>query len=201
MNCAVQVNFKPSRFVQSDRRFNIRTLVAYFTAWNDHDLEGVLRTFAGEAAYQDPYWRGTISEQGFRRYVTRLWKAFPDLKMEVESLDQYDTDRAIAQWVLRGTNTGRMFGLRPSGRIIRVRGADFFEFQRGCIAGVTSHFDTFEMARQAGLEVVLREMGGARSRSGTIYSQYELEKSSRKRSATIAPIRRRGPAQPKLGQA
>jgi hypothetical protein len=52
---------------------------------NQHDLEGILRTFGRTARYDDEPWDGHyIGHNDVRNYYDSLLKAMPDLRIEVQ---------------------------------------------------------------------------------------------------------------------
>lgn len=137
-------------------RTDIRILVDYFSAWNDHDVNAILSLLTDDATYVGPMASDGLGGRALRREIDWLWASFPDLWFEVESLDQHDDQGAVAQWVMHGTNTGPALGLPATHRRVRLAGADFFRFRDGLIAGVRSHFDSVNLVRQLGLDVVIR---------------------------------------------
>lgn len=129
---------------------------AYFTAWIDRDADAILATLGPDGTYEDPGTPGPIRGEHLRGYVGGLWSAFPDLTFEVVSYADTGPDTAAAQWIMRGTNSGSMRGLPPTGRPVELRGADFFTFRDGHIASVTGYFDTAGTPRQLGLDVIVQ---------------------------------------------
>src|SRR5882757_8034196 len=82
---------------------------------NEHDLEGVLRTFGDTARYDDKAW-GEHYEggSGVRRFYEQLMRALPDLEIDVQY--RHVTEEAILLEVLiRGTHLGGWRGLPPTG--------------------------------------------------------------------------------------
>ena len=52
---------------------------------NEHDLEGVLRTFGDSARYDDEPWDEHYKgRNGVRSFYEQLMKALPDLKVDVQ---------------------------------------------------------------------------------------------------------------------
>jgi steroid delta-isomerase-like uncharacterized protein len=135
---------------------DIQILVDYFTAWNDHDVNAILNLLTDDASYVGPMATDELGGRALRREMDWLWASFPDLWFEIESLDHHDDDSAVAQWVMHGTNTGPILGFAATGRRVRLAGADFFRFRNGSIAGIRSHFDSVDMVRQLGIDVLIR---------------------------------------------
>jgi steroid delta-isomerase-like uncharacterized protein len=83
---------------------------------NEHDLEGVLRTFGDAARYDDEPWGEHYEgRNGVRRFYQQLMQALPDFEIEVQR--QHVTDEAIlVEVVIRGTHLGGWRGLPATGR-------------------------------------------------------------------------------------
>jgi steroid delta-isomerase-like uncharacterized protein len=128
----------------------------YFDGWNRRDPAAVLETMAPNGAYADPTTGGPISGQAFNAYMTGLFSAFPDVSFEIASIGVAAPDLVAAQWVMRGTNTGSMFGLPPTMKSIDVRGADFIRVAGDRIRSVDGYFDSGEVPRQLGLQVIVQ---------------------------------------------
>ena len=54
-----------------------------------------------------------------------LFAAFPDISFSIASAGLAAPDFVAAQWIMRGTNSGSMMGLPPTGKPIELHGADF----------------------------------------------------------------------------
>ena len=128
----------------------------YFDGWNRRDPAAVLETMEPNGAYADPTTGGPISGQAFNAYMTGLFSAFPDVSFEIASIGVAAPDLVAAQWVMRGTNTGSMFGLPPTMKSIDVRGADFIRVAGDRIRSVDGYFDSGEVPRQLGLQVIVQ---------------------------------------------
>ena len=85
-----------------------------------------------------------------------LFAAFPDVSFEIASVGLAAPDLVAAQWVMRGTNTGSMYGLPPTGKPVKVPGADFIRVAEGKIRAVEGYFDSGAVPKQLGLQVVVQ---------------------------------------------
>src|ERR1700681_1408379 len=92
----------------------------YFGAWNRRDADAVLATFTADAAYCDPASGGRLRGEALAGYMKGLWAAFPDLSFEVASAGVAGPGLVAAQWIMRGTNSGSMMGLPPTGKSVTV---------------------------------------------------------------------------------
>ena len=102
----------------------------YFDGWNRRDPDAVLATMAPDGTYADPTTGGPLSGDAFAGYMKGLFSAFPDVSFEIASVGQAAPDLVAAQWVMRGTNTGSMYGLPPTGKPVTLHGADFIRVGR-----------------------------------------------------------------------
>lgn len=82
----------------------------YFDAWNTHDADAIVNTFADNGIYSDPT-TGEIYGDAIGANAKYLWSAFPDLSFEIVSLTENVEGRVVAEWIMKGTNTGAFQGL------------------------------------------------------------------------------------------
>jgi len=123
----------------------------YFNAWNSLDAIGIVNTFINEGVYQDPNIRAIGNEIG--GYAQSLWKAFPDLSLEIVSMGSTQTGVVAVEWLMTGINTGPFQSLPPSGKKISIAGADFIKISGDQIESVMGYFDTKSILEQLGLQV------------------------------------------------
>ena len=144
---------------------NLEAVQRYLDAWITRDADGILASLTDDGTYEDPGTGGPIAGESLRGYVAGLWSAFPDLTFEIEVLR-----RAAAQWVMRGTNTGSMAALPPTGKQVRLPGADFFTLRDNKVSTVRGYFDSAGVPRQLGLDVIVqpKEIGPFRFGVSTV---------------------------------
>ena len=128
----------------------------YFDGWNRRDPAAVLATMAPAGTYSDPTTGGPVSGDAFDGFMKSLFSAFPDVSFEVASVGVAAPDLVAAQWVMRGTNTGSMYGLPPTGKSIELQGADFIRVIDDKIRSVRGYFDSGEVPKQLGLQVIVQ---------------------------------------------
>jgi len=119
---------------------------------NEHDLEGVLRTFGDAARYDDEPWGEHYEgRNGVRRFYEQLMTAMPDLEIEVQR--QHVTDDAIlAEVVIRGTHLGGWRGLPPTGRRVEFPLCGVYTFDADDrLAGEKIYYDRGTVLRQLGV--------------------------------------------------
>ena len=94
---------------------------------NQHDLEGILRTFGTTARYDDEPWAGRhIGHDGVRAYYDSLLKALPDLRIDVQQRHA-SNDAVIVEVIISGHHLGA-WGMPPTGRSVRFPLCGIFAF-------------------------------------------------------------------------
>jgi steroid delta-isomerase-like uncharacterized protein len=128
----------------------------YFGAWNRHDAEAIIATFAEGGTYSDPSAGKGLEGNAIAAYAEGLWATFPDLSFEIISVGHMGADMVAAQWLMRGTNTGPLQNLPPTGRTVEVPGADFIVVQGDQLRSVQGYFDSKAVSDQLGLMVLVQ---------------------------------------------
>jgi steroid delta-isomerase-like uncharacterized protein len=128
----------------------------YFDAWINRDADAIIAAFAEGGTYSDPTAGQKISREATAGYARGLWEAFPDLTFEMISKAETGPETVAVQWLMRGTNTGSLQGLPPTGRSVEVPGADFIQVEGDKIRSVQGYFDSRAVPEQLGLQVVVQ---------------------------------------------
>jgi steroid delta-isomerase-like uncharacterized protein len=119
---------------------------------NQHDLEGVLRTFGDLAQYDDEAWgEHYAGRNGVRQFYEQLMRALPNLQIVVQR--RYITDEAIIVEVLiLGTHLGSWRGLPATGRRVEIPLCGIYTFDGDDqLAGEKIYYDRATVLRQLGV--------------------------------------------------
>ena len=119
---------------------------------NEHDLEGVLRTFGNSARYDDEPWDEHYKgHDGVRQFYEQLMKALPDLEIEVQRRHVAD-DAILLEVVIRGTHLGGWRGLPATGRRVEFPLCGVYTFDADDrLAGEKIYYDRGTVLRQLGV--------------------------------------------------
>jgi steroid delta-isomerase-like uncharacterized protein len=119
---------------------------------NEHDLEGILRTFGDTARYDDEPWGEHYEgRNGVRLFYEQLMTALPDLEIEVQR--QHVTDDVIlVEVVIRGTHLGGWRGLPATGRRVEFPLCGVYTFDaHDRLAGKKIYYDRGTVLKQLGV--------------------------------------------------
>ena len=119
---------------------------------NEHDLEGVLRTFGERACYDDEPWDQRYTGlNGVRAFYEQLMSALPDLEIEVQRRHVSD-DAIVVEVIIRGTHLGGWRGLPATGRRIEFPLCGLYTFDaEDRLAGERIYYDRGTVLRQLGV--------------------------------------------------
>ena len=134
---------------------NLSVAQRYFDAWNKHDAQTIIETFADNGTYQDPV-AGRINAREIGAYTKGLWEAFPDLSFSIITKAEAGSGMVAAQWLMTGTNSGPFMGIPATGRSVSVQGADFIECIDNKIKSLTGYFDPRATPLQLGMQVLVQ---------------------------------------------
>ncbi len=92
---------------------------------------------------------GPMDYAGHKQFGLAFQSAFPDVSHTIE--DQIaEADRVVTRVTVRGTHTGNLMGLPPSGRPMAMTGISIFKIVDGRIAEEWTEFDQLGMMQQLG---------------------------------------------------
>jgi ketosteroid isomerase-like protein len=114
----------------------MRTLQAVTTAFDEHDLDGIMAHFADDAVFEGP--RGSepwgtrfVGRDAVREAFAGRFAGIPDVRYRDD--DHFvDGDRGASEWTLSGTTT--------DGTRIEVRGCDLWTFRDGKVVKKDSYW-------------------------------------------------------------
>jgi ketosteroid isomerase-like protein len=119
-----------------DHDDSMRMLKAIATAFDEHDLDGIMAYFADDAVFEGP--RGTepwgtrfVGLAAIREGFAARFAGIPDIRYQG---DQHfvDGDRGASEWTLSGTTT--------EGQRIEVRGCDLWTLRDGMVVKKDSYW-------------------------------------------------------------
>jgi steroid delta-isomerase-like uncharacterized protein len=88
--------------------------------------------------------------EGYRTFFSGLHTAFPDVKVNLETMVADDDSIAIA-YTLTGTQTGPLGAIAPTGKKIKIRGMQIAKFKDGKMVERWGSSDELGMLQQLGV--------------------------------------------------
>ncbi len=133
------------------RQRRLDVLEVHFRSEVDHDWDTCLGTFAGHPHYEImPTGQVHDGDDAVLAYHRNQRTAFPDQRHENARFHVADDDTVIAEFDLRGTNTGEFLGQPPTGKAFRVPTIAVFFFDGDRITNERVYLDVLSMLRQIG---------------------------------------------------
>lgn len=119
---------------------------------NEHDLEGVLRTFGDTARYdEEPWGEHYKGRESVRQFYEQLMKALPDLEIEIQRRHVAE-DAILLEVMIRGTHLGGWRGLPATGRRVEFPLCGVYTFDDDDrLAGEKIYYDRGTVLRQLGV--------------------------------------------------
>lgn len=134
---------------EQDNRELVRTLVR--EVWNRGNYERVPELIHPEYVLEEA--ASPLETRGVSGFVGRAetyHTAFPDLELAVEDL-VVEGDRVVLRWTARGTHSGPLFGVPPTGATVALTGITIYRIEDGKVRRSWEVSDTLGLRRQLGL--------------------------------------------------
>ncbi|MDA1188118.1 MAG: ester cyclase [Chloroflexi bacterium] len=115
-----------------------------------HQLDVAFEVFAPDYTFHDPLLPEPVrGPQGFRDLIAMYLDAVPDVQITID--DQFaDGDMVTTRWTARGTQTGSMLGIPPTGKKYEMPGILLSRMHDGKIVQDWEYRDDLGMLRQVG---------------------------------------------------
>src|SRR5258707_12852946 len=122
-------------------------------AWNSHDADAIVALYGEGGTYSAPRaGKEALTGKAIADYAKAVWRAYPDMSLDIISSGDTGGGLVATQWVLHGTNTGPHFeGTPPTGRTVTLPGASFTQVQGDKIRHQPAYADRQPVAEQLGL--------------------------------------------------
>jgi predicted ester cyclase len=118
--------------------------------WNEKNLSAIDELAAAnyEDHNQPPGMPSGID--GLKQTIAMYQGAFPDVRMTAE--DEFAVgDKVVIRWTGRGSHTGDLMGIPPTGKQVTVTGIDVYRVSGGKLVERWGEFDQMGMMQQIGV--------------------------------------------------
>jgi steroid delta-isomerase-like uncharacterized protein len=118
--------------------------------WNQGNMALVDELYTTDYMIHDPSAPNFPGGQAaFKQFVTTFRTGFPDIQMTIEEM-MAEEDKVVWRWNVTGTHNGKLMGIPPTGRPIRLTGIVISRFAQGKWAEDYVNWDTLGMLQQIG---------------------------------------------------
>lgn len=122
-------------------------------AINSGNLEKLRELVSQDVKDHDPAPNQGPGPQGYIDFFTMMRNAFPDMKVEVESLVAAE-DKVAFAYTLRGTHKGDFMGVPATNNKIKARGMQISRFRDGKMVERWGSSDELGILKQIGVDPV-----------------------------------------------
>ena len=122
----------------------------YHDAFSASDLDAMIAAFETEAIIHTSSSAAPLSVEDFKQLGGVFLSAFPDGTVTVDDLLE-DADKVVSRITFRGTHTGELMGIAPTGKTVSVSEIIIDRFTDGRIVESWRLFDRMGMMEQLGL--------------------------------------------------
>lgn len=122
-------------------------------AINSGNLEQIRELVSKDVKEHDPAPNQGPGPQGYIDFFTMMRNAFPDMKVDVETMVAAE-DKVAFAYTLRGTHKGDFMGVSASGKNIKVRGMQISRFENGKMIERWGSSDELGILKQIGVNPV-----------------------------------------------
>jgi steroid delta-isomerase-like uncharacterized protein len=124
-----------------------------FNSWNRHAAAAIIAAYAKRGTYRTPRVGHILTGPEIGEFAKSVWKAFPDVSLEIVSIGDTGGGLVAIQWILHGTHTGPLMdGTPPTGRKVSYPGASFVQVEGDKIRSEQTYVDRQTVAELLGLK-------------------------------------------------
>ncbi len=132
---------------------NIETQKKFGEAVNTGQLELLRDLISSDSLDHDPAPGQGTGPDGYIKFFTMMRTAFPDLKIEVETLVA-DEDKVAFAYTVTGTHQGIFMKVAPTGKTIKARGLQISKFANGKMVERWGSSDELGILQQLDVKLV-----------------------------------------------
>ncbi len=131
---------------------NIETQKKFGEAVNTGKLDLLRELISSDSIDHDPSPGQGTGPEGYIKFFTMMRTAFPDLKIEVETI-LADEDKVAFAYTITGTHQATFMKVEPTGKTIKSRGMQISKFENGKMTERWGSSDELGILKQLGVEL------------------------------------------------
>ena len=122
----------------------------YDEVWLKLNAAAAFELAAPNCVRHDPAGPVPGGPEGFNANASRVRTGIPDFRQSFD-LILAEGDLVAVRWTIRGTQTGPLGPIPPTGRAVEFSGVNIFRFEGGKIAEIWNHRDDLALYQQLGV--------------------------------------------------
>jgi steroid delta-isomerase-like uncharacterized protein len=141
---------KGENLMSTSQEQNKAAVRQFNESFNAGDLDGAVAVFAPHAVIHNSGAPDPLNVEGFKQFGGVFLTAFPGGTLTIADL-LVDGDKVVSRITYRGTHTGDMMGIPPTGKSVTVSAMIIDQFVDGKIVESWRLFDQMGMMQQLGV--------------------------------------------------
>lgn len=138
---------------------------AWSQAWDQGAVEALDELLSAAYTRRSAAGGAAQDRAEFKRSITAVRAAFPDLRTEIEELLEED-DRIAVRWRSTGTHTGTFLEVPPTSRRVEVHGVTFAQFRDDAVDSEWVTWDPRQLLTALGIISLDSTTAGAHTTGG-----------------------------------
>ena len=119
-------------------------------AFGKGNLEVIDELFAPSYSFKSPLGIDIKGAEGFKQNLAMMRSAFPDMNISIDDMLAVD-EKVVTRFTMKGTFTGEMMGIPPTGKDISVSGIVITRWENGKEVQAWESIDTLGWYQQLGI--------------------------------------------------
>jgi steroid delta-isomerase-like uncharacterized protein len=119
-------------------------------AFGKGNLEVIDELFAPSYSFKSPLGIDIKGAEGFKQNLAMMRSAFPDMNISIDDMLAVD-EKVVTRFTMKGTFTGEMMGIPPTGKDISVSGIVITRWENGKEVEAWESIDTLSFYQQLGI--------------------------------------------------
>jgi len=130
---------------------NVALVRRFASALNGRRVEEFPEIFAQDYILHDPGLPGGVAHGlgAIMEHTQMLYTGLPNFYTELQDVIA-EGDKVVGRFIHRGTHTGPMFGMPPSGHFVAVEAINIYRIANGKLAEAWGEVDTIGLLQQLG---------------------------------------------------
>jgi len=125
-------------------------------AWNTGDADLLEGIYAPDIVIHSPPYPDIEGLEAYKGYLLAVLKGYPDFQVTVVERI-VEGDRQTIRWTWRGTHTGDLFGIPPTGKEVIGTGCEVQHWVDGKVVELWKYPDELGLMQQLGFKLVPAE--------------------------------------------